>query len=142
MFSHLMMFQIAVMTSSAQSNSKKAILITDRNIYKRKNETATYKTAKCHTVPSDSKGCSRIKGMRPSDLRFYVVSLSPTIKRLSHYHETGRDVFRPHPFQFIAILKHPNMKHNLRSLKSVITKFKSQSRWPHKHHSIQQVYSS
>jgi hypothetical protein len=125
------------MTSSAHSNSEKAMLITDRNIYKRKNETATYKTAKCHEIHSDSKGCSRIKGMRPSNLRFfflYEVSLSPTIKRLSHYHETGRYVFHPHPFQFIAILKHPNTKHNLYSLKSVITKFKSQSKWPHKHH--------
>jgi len=134
MFLHLMMFQITVMTSSAHSNSKKAILITDRNIYKWKNETATYKTAKCHTVPSDSKGYSRIKGMRPSNLRFFVVTLSPKTKRLNHYHETGHDVFLPHPFQFTVILKHPNMKHNLHSLRSVITKFKSQSKWPYKHH--------
>jgi hypothetical protein len=129
-----MMFQITVMTSSAHSYWKKAILTTDRNIYKRKNETATYKTAKCHTVPSDSKGCGRTKGMRPSNLRFFVVSLSPTTKRLSLYHKTGHEVFLLHPFQFPAILKHATMKHNLHSLKSVITKFKSQSKWPHKHH--------
>jgi hypothetical protein len=65
------------------------------------------------------------------NLGFFVVSLSPTIKRLSHYHETGHDVFLPHPFQLTAILKHPNMKYTLHSLKSVITKFKSQSKWPH-----------
>jgi len=122
MFPHLMMFQITVMTSSVHSNSKQAILIAERNIYTRKNETATYKTAKCHTLPSVSKGCSRIKGMRPSNLKFFVVSLILTIKRLSHYHETGHDVFLPRPFQFTAILIHHNMKHNLHSLKSVITK--------------------
>ena len=77
------MFQITVMTSSPHSNSEKAILITDRNIYKRKNETATYKTAKCHKVPSDSKGCSRIKGMRPSNLRFFVRSITQSHDKTS-----------------------------------------------------------
>jgi hypothetical protein len=132
MFSHLMVFQITVITFSGHSTKIKSILITDRNIYEQRSKTATYKTAKCHRVPWDSEVCSRIKRMRPSNLRFFVVSLS--------YDKTPEPLpwKRPRYFPSTSFPIHRDSQTSLTwniiySLKSVITKFKSESKWSHKH---------
>jgi hypothetical protein len=128
-----MMFQITVITSSGHSNQRNRYsLLTEIFINKRVGRPHIKLPNVTEFLQiQDAAESSELGHLTWDSLQFHS---SPAIKRLSNYHERGHDAFLPHPFQFIAILKHPNMEHNLHSLRSVITKHKRQSKLTHKHH--------